>query len=235
MNNILEIFLSTVVSTAILTFIIQLIIKNSLNHVFDKKLEKFKTDLNLIIEQEKYHYQRRFHDFSLYSNRRHEIYPKYFSMLVKAQSRITAIIVENPDFTKTTEKNIRRIFSEGDIEKFKIEDAIQLWKKDIRAGSEELSKLYTKISFLETEKMFIESHNYLLLSELYFSEKTYFKAKEIDTMLNKILIDRKMIIFDGIREKEIRQDISKTRDSINQEILVLKKLLKEDLVHIEEI
>ncbi|MEB2630186.1 hypothetical protein SOP94_17155 [Peribacillus frigoritolerans] len=69
---------SGLVSSAI-TVGIHTFLKGRINHHFSKKIEEFKEQITIQAENRKADFDRKIHDFSLYSTKKHEIYPDLYS------------------------------------------------------------------------------------------------------------------------------------------------------------
>lgn len=81
-------FLISLLTSSGVTVIFNFIIKGGISHFYNRKLENFKTDLSLLVEKKKLDFQRKIHDFSLYSNKRHEIYPEIYKNTLKAKNEL---------------------------------------------------------------------------------------------------------------------------------------------------
>lgn len=81
-------FIGSVFTSSGLTLIINTFFKGGINHFYRRKLEKFRADLTVLTEEKKLDFQRKIHDFSLYSNKKHEIYPEIYKNLLKAKNEL---------------------------------------------------------------------------------------------------------------------------------------------------
>lgn len=63
-------------------------VKGGISHFYNRRLESYRNELNLLAEEEKLNFQRKIHDFSLYSNKRHELYPEIYKNLLKAKKEL---------------------------------------------------------------------------------------------------------------------------------------------------
>ncbi|MFP7483365.1 hypothetical protein SFC65_04330 [Priestia filamentosa] len=78
MNEIVKTLLVSAGSSALVALVIQHFIKGGIKSFYDKRLEKFKDEIAIYAEQRKLDFDRKLHDFSLYSSKRHELYPQLF-------------------------------------------------------------------------------------------------------------------------------------------------------------
>ncbi|MEM5598395.1 hypothetical protein AAHB53_22535 [Niallia circulans] len=63
-------------------------VKGGISHFYNRRLESFRNELTLLTEEKKLDFQRKIHDFSLYSNKRHELYPEIYKNLLKAKKEL---------------------------------------------------------------------------------------------------------------------------------------------------
>ncbi len=100
----------SILTSSVVTLIINTFIRGGIKHLYDRKLESYRTDLTLIAEEKKLDFQRKIHDFSLYSNKRHELYPEIYKNLIKAKKELEfflgiVITLENtPKIDQNTKK-----------------------------------------------------------------------------------------------------------------------------------
>jgi hypothetical protein len=79
----------SVITSTVVTLIINTIIKGGIGFYFSSRLEKFKTDLVIITEEKKLDFQKKIHGFSLYSNKRHEVYPMLYKNFIEANDALS--------------------------------------------------------------------------------------------------------------------------------------------------
>ncbi|AIE59098.1 hypothetical protein [Bacillus methanolicus] len=84
-----NVIITSILTSGIVTLIINSIIKGGISHYFNKKLKRFETDLNVMSEEKKLDFQRKLHDFGLYSGKRHEIYPMLYKYLIEASNAVS--------------------------------------------------------------------------------------------------------------------------------------------------
>jgi hypothetical protein len=95
----------SILTSSFVTLIISTYVKGGIGNFYNKKLARFNNDLNLVLEEKKLDFQRKIHDFSLYSNKRHEIYPEIYKKFKKSTNSISYLIsilelikgISNPD------------------------------------------------------------------------------------------------------------------------------------------
>ncbi|MEH6867939.1 hypothetical protein [Priestia megaterium] len=62
-----------------------------IRHEYDKRLSSFNADIAKEVDKETRDFQRKIHDFSLYSTKKHEIYPELFKQLYSLQYNISYV------------------------------------------------------------------------------------------------------------------------------------------------
>ncbi|WP_416435542.1 hypothetical protein [Priestia megaterium] len=60
-----------------------------LNHHYDEKLAKFNEQITIQSDHRKADFDRKIHDFTLYSTKRHEVYPELFKQMYKIHYELT--------------------------------------------------------------------------------------------------------------------------------------------------
>lgn len=103
------------VVSGLVTLGTQTYLKGKINHHFSRKLEEFKGELTVQAEHRKLDFDRKIHDFSIYSTKRYEIYPDLFKQIYGLQAFLfqkeiidslpesVASIKEITDFLETRE------------------------------------------------------------------------------------------------------------------------------------
>ncbi|MGG6362240.1 hypothetical protein ACQ5SI_23925 [Peribacillus frigoritolerans] len=82
----------SILTSSIVTLTISTFVKGGIGNFYNKKLARFNSDLNLVLEEKKLDFQRKIYDFGLYSTKRHEIYPEIYKKLIKSTNSISYLI-----------------------------------------------------------------------------------------------------------------------------------------------
>lgn len=116
-NELIKILINYIaipsVVTTILVFVLKRYLSNKVDHYFQEKITLFKHQLDLSIEAEKFNYQRKIQDFSLYTVKKHEKYVSLYELLLDAESRICGFygIKSVPTYQEYNEKDIRELMN----------------------------------------------------------------------------------------------------------------------------
>lgn len=147
---ILQILISIIVSGGAVT----LIIKGAVGNFFSKQLKSHKQSLNLIVENKKFDIQRMMHDFSLYRNKKHEIYPELYKLMVTTVDNIKEIKQKTLENFRVKKKVIDRIISDWTVNK-----SIEDMKYEIKMQA-----------LTESIDDFRKTKDYFVQSELFISD-----------------------------------------------------------------
>jgi hypothetical protein len=220
---IISIFTSSFVTLIISTFI-----KGGIGHFYNKKLENFKNDLSLAAEERKLDFQRRIHDFSLYSTQRHQVYPEIYKLLINAFanirfSRYCPVPFDN-EMRKRALIGILRDnkYSEEQIEKYLI-----MWKESPMSLFNFFNGKFIQKDIEEVNKSINLLFEYFNLNELFLSDDL---SKLVDetignlTMLNAEL--PYMLFYEDPKDIEITIRLF---NEIDDQIQEIKKIIKKEL------
>ena len=114
MYKIFEFIGTIIISTGIAVFVVKVffekLIGSSIGNYFNKQLEDHKHELSLASESARFDFQRKIRDFSLYAEKKHEIYIALHKLVLDAHGRIFGLIglVRMPDLTEYDRKDIDR-------------------------------------------------------------------------------------------------------------------------------
>jgi hypothetical protein len=205
-------FLVSVLTSSIVTLIINSVIKGGIKHQYSKRLEKFKSDLSLISEDQKFDFQRKIHDFSIYSSRRQEIYPEMYKYIYKLHKEINLIeelSFLSPAFISEKER-IVPYFNGIGIEFTEEEVKLILKKYDSYDTHEDslinLSDLIKQILINEFNKKIKAADDFFQDHILYFSNDS---IKKINNFLTNILVlVVNMKLEDNDDKNEILKEVS---------------------------
>ncbi|MDU9695563.1 hypothetical protein O0Q50_30640 [Priestia aryabhattai] len=82
-QNILITIATSGVVSSLATLGIQTFLKQGITHHFNKELALFNAEITLQAEKRKLDFDRKIHDFSIYSTKRHEIYPELYKKVYR--------------------------------------------------------------------------------------------------------------------------------------------------------
>ncbi|MDD1515781.1 hypothetical protein [Priestia megaterium] len=207
-----------------------------LNYEYDKKLVYFNEQIAIQADYRKLDFDRRIHDFSIYSSKRYEAYSEFFKQLYKLQSDFWVIRIFNGVLSN--------FYSLEEIEKFLrkntlafpeqlVDEARELFERYERANEnvnvsekdcDELRKSILSLIGHKAELLFIEdlrpkiidTLDYFGGNFLYFSDELGEKARD----LLKFMIEfaDAEIEFDEKAEMFFRESFNEVKDMLKKEL-----------------
>ncbi|MFP7479484.1 hypothetical protein [Terribacillus saccharophilus] len=195
--NIIDVIGAYVTISALLSplivFLIKKYIEAKVKHGFDKGLEDHKHDLQLLTKEVEYDYQRRIHDFSLFSSKKHEVYPQLYSLISDLHMKFeiaSSAYKEYPDFrTDTKFDRIEEYLKKHEVSDDSIEQVKTEWLFDKQKG---IQKFQTSLDFQEilvTDKKRVEAYKEFLNKEL-------FTGSELSDLIKEFLNDIRMVLVE---------------------------------------
>lgn len=163
---ILQILISIIVSGGAVT----LIIKGAVGNFFSKQLKSHKQSLNLIVENKKFDIQRMMHDFSLYRNKKHEIYPELYKLMVTTVDNIKEI-KQNwywPNYENHSREMIKETLENFRVKKKVIDRIISDWT--VNKSIEDMKYEIKMQALTESIDDFRKTKDYFVQSELFISD-----------------------------------------------------------------
>ncbi|MCM3730057.1 hypothetical protein M3196_00035 [Fictibacillus nanhaiensis] len=179
---------SVSVLSGILLFSIRALIKSKINNYFSTALENHKHDLSLITEQTRFDYQRKIHDFGLYSGKRHEYYPILYGKILRMHREIRGFYI-NSTFHESflTSKNSFIDF----IDSKKMHDQrreLLLTLYENGTGTIDVYKKQIKdAKLLEVFELINSVHDYCYDNDLYFSANVSTILEEIFIIVRELM------------------------------------------------
>ncbi|MBK4212842.1 hypothetical protein EGI07_11585 [Bacillus pumilus] len=220
-NVLISIFTSGVV-----TLLIQSFVKGGINNYFNKKMVKFKDDIAQLSEERKLDFDRKIHDFSLYSTKRHELYPILFRNIYKTNKSIVNLELMS-QISRGSINSKYEVISYYEIMHFELEEELknkiinhlELWDSDVdkcleKISSEVKNNLCKKVS-IELK----ETNEFFEQNILFFSDAAVKKLELLMPALSLLYLQK----LD--ESSEIRID----EDKVQNDISSLEELLKSEL------
>ncbi|MGG3966093.1 hypothetical protein [Heyndrickxia faecalis] len=213
------------VTSSIVTILFQTITKGFINNVFKKQLEKYKDKINQHAEERKLDFERKIHDFSLYSKKRHELYPEIYKKIYMInyhlstygeQAALDKSFIGNKDEILPYYHNIGLVLDQK-LQDFIVNKCENEWDIDSNFCLIQISK-QVKIwlfSLLRTE---IEDANEFFRGNILFISVE--AAKKIEKLF---------AAFSFLYEQELQPK------NINEEDKIDKILLQQDIDNLREI
>lgn len=203
-----------------------------LGHEYNKQLSAFNAAIAKESDKRQQDFQRKIHDFSLYSTKRHEIYPELFKKIHRLNSQIynfeskaflevhmlesksqliTYLKEIEVDLNERFTNQIEKIYKEYEQHK-NLHISFQQFNLVFRSHlTAELAKEYTVLNKFHSESL------------LYLSDNV---ALEIDKIIHVIAY---LISPDMRKDYPKNIDVPALKDEVTERIDTLKQLLKREL------
>ncbi|MGG4155873.1 hypothetical protein [Peribacillus muralis] len=225
--------LSTIVSSGILLFIIRNWFKGNINSHFNKKLESHKHDLQKITEDIKYDYQRKIHDFSLYSNKKHEVYAELYKLLNEANIKIkiaTARYREYPDFRQF--EKVEKYLKEYQVSDDTIEHVRSKWIIGRNEGVKEFQRVVDMEKVIKADESRNKAYLYLINNELFLNDEVAVNAHDIADKLRLLVISENYKVldgFEGTNRKDFYDEQKEHNITIDEKLKIVKVSMQKEL------
>jgi len=234
--NIIEISISSGLVIGVVYFIAKKYLGSKIENIFNKKLEKYKQQLDLSTESARFDFQRKIQDFSLYTVKKHKTYLKLHKLLLEAEAHICGLYGGGTELTyqEHNEKDIRNLMENENFPEGKIEEIFNVWNQ--RGKDSAIKRMKNFLRIIEVQKAdnsYIFLKNYFWNSKLYFSKKVEEKSNEIVNLLGSLMAHYETLERMSFETKRKQKDSieradeikSKVRPSIDELILIIKSEL----------
>jgi len=177
--------LVSVLTSAGVTSGIMKLISSRVEHKYQKTIETYKHELNTISEQQKFNYQRWITDFSLFTQKKHEVYAELYRLLLIADGSLESLfgLREVPSFIEYTREDMEKYLRNYQVVEGYIPQLLKNWDKPRNQCIQEIREYLTIIDFQKADKARNEAKNYSLLNSLYLSESTELLVSELLSLL----------------------------------------------------
>lgn len=227
--------LSTVVSSGVLLFFIRNWLKGSVNSHFNKKLENHRHDLQKITEDIKYDYQRKIHDFSLFSNKKHEVYAELYKLLNDANNKVkiaTAVFRQYPNFHNQQFEKVEKYLNEYQVSDDNIEHLRSKWANGTNEGFKEFQRVIDREKVIKADESRIKAYFYLINNELFLNDEVAKNAHDIADKLRLLVISEDLRImdgFEGINRKDFYNEQKEHNKTIDEKLKMVKVSMQKEL------
>lgn len=222
---VVEWVVSAAVGSGLTIFILRRIIGNWIKHFFDSKLADHQAALDKITESERYNYQRLIHDFSLYSSKKHDVYPELFKLVFTAQGQIIGLMGFGymPDFDKFRKEDVERYLSIRSILPSEQSRILNLWDVDLKTAVNELRHILRNVEIGQARSKWFEARAYFWSSSLYISERVFEQVEKVFLLLNEYLVH---VEIPGTQKGSF---FGEKGEQISKEVHEVKILMKREL------
>ncbi|ARC70979.1 hypothetical protein C2H96_08425 [Bacillus subtilis] len=228
MKDIMAFLLSGGIVTGVAIFLIKTYVKN----LFNRNIESYKVELTKSLKDVEFDYQRKFEDFSLYTQKRHQIYAEIYRLIQQASSELSEVILKKTVLSKSMSmENLYKVLLEEKFGEKEIDDIIEKWNRDPFKTIETVTKI---IDHKKLEKANIAVEQALT----FFKENELYISDEIAIFTQEILHAIKDIYGTQMAYLQIpNSELDRTKwknyfeneNFIKDKLITLKKQMKEEL------
>lgn len=146
---------------------------------FNKRIEEYRSELQLIVESKKFDFQRMSYDFNLYRNKKHEYYPELYKLTISAITALRNLMFDwqMPQFEKFSSDKLALYLAKKGMAPDKIKESI----------SSHNDGLFQNIIYE------IKTIEWAIVKQKFVEANNFFESYEI--FLSKDVIDISRIIF----------------------------------------
>ncbi|PEZ94180.1 hypothetical protein CN374_00065 [Bacillus cereus] len=216
---------SLIATSGLVYFIFKTWAKEKLSHEYKKKFEEYKRKLDEHAEYQKLDFQRKIHDFGLYSSKRHEIYPTLYKQILIAQSYVLRLrgLKVVPTFEEYNEEDIRNYLESKKILKGKVNEIVGMWQEDKARAIKEVNSYMKIVEMQEAQNELSKARNQLWGDELYLSPEVSKLAQSLTRDISKLLINIEFY------EPSVREENRKLEKELEEGIIALKDEMQDEL------
>ncbi|MEH7736495.1 hypothetical protein QPL77_12910 [Bacillus pumilus] len=219
-------FIVSILTSGIVTLLFQSFVKGGINNYFNKKMVKFKDDIAQLSEERKLDFDRRIHDFSLYSTKRHELYPELFKQVyrtsksilnLEGMSHLSRTFIRSKSEIIPYYESIHFQFDE-DLRN-EITLILEMWNSNVDECLEQISSIVKKNLCSKISLELKEANEFFEQNILFFSDTAVNKLELLMPALS-LLFMQKSGESSGIRldEEKVQNDIDSLEELLKSEL-----------------
>ncbi|BBI34075.1 hypothetical protein [Cohnella abietis] len=225
--------LSIPLSLLILGGFAKFFINSYINGFFNKKLEKHKSDLQLLIENNRFDLQRKMADFNLYTNKKHEAYMKIYDLFLIAEGHVRSFmgVKKMPDYNEYGLEDIEKKLRSYNLLEKVIQDFLAKWRSTFGSPRQELHKeINDYLAMIDIQKSWIkieEANNYFLINRIYLSDQIEDTLSSVVSLLSSylngvefLLVNRIPFLGSENLSVEIENMINRMKEQMKKELQV---------------
>lgn len=214
-----------IISLSTILVVIKFTAKKYVELEFNKKIENHKHELQKIIEVNKFDFQKKLQDFSLYSTKKHEYYQSIYNLFLIADGKARNFLGVRsiPDYLRMNSKQLKYFFEKQDILEVMVGEYLKNWDEDKKEKVQNLEDFMKRYEIDSARLALNDAKNEYLISRLYLSNKVIDICNDLVKAISSNLID---VEYYCDREYPM-EDKKMLRDSIEDNNLIINKSLAE--------
>ncbi len=201
-------------------------IRGRVSSEFAKELETHRHRLALDAEQVRADHQRRLHDASLYSVKKHEVYRELFNKLLVADGHVGRLVGGRlmPSFDDYSADDMRGVMERAEFTGPQKDAVLRNWDKDRQSAMKAFNAAMRNVELSNAEHAVAEAKNYFLVNALYINDAHSNAVAEILKVLNGSLAHALFPDEHGSGSEQL-----KLNKQASELIERLKRALRDDL------
>ncbi|PAD46642.1 hypothetical protein [Shouchella clausii] len=172
-------------------------------------------------------FNKQIHNFSLYSKKRHEIYPKVYSLLLKASYPILLPSEKTFNLDENNSASVKAYFKDK-VPDFVIDELLRIKEDHPSRYKKDFDELIKTTHYYIRYNDWVRANKLLLSSELFFESDTFKSANAISTGVYNLLVIQEQQMY-GLWDREMFEERKAAMSMIEENITLLKDLMKRDI------
>lgn len=137
---------------------------------FNKKLEDHKYELHLLMETNKFDFQRKAHDFTLYTTKKHAVYAELYDLYLRADGYVVHLLTQPNMILKDIRDKEELVYAltKSNFPEHLIKRFVDNWDiKNKKELFQELTETFEELDFDRTKKAIGIAKNSFLINRIY--------------------------------------------------------------------
>jgi hypothetical protein len=227
----LKTFLIAFLTSGIVTLIINSLIKGGITNFYKRKIIEFQDEISKLAERRKFDFERKIHDFSLYSSKRLEVYPILFGKVLFTFERINIYkeIVTIPENLFTNKQHLKNYLESINGINDVIEHYLEHFEIDNQPDNlaDNICFSLSKLKLNELNEIIEDTSKYYLTNTLYLSNEVADLVSSINSQFSFMLfyyvssINKNSSFVDDVYNKSLTTlsgDVNKLKDIMKKEM-----------------
>jgi len=191
-----EIIISSIALIGAIWAGVQYLVKKLVDQRFNKRLEDHKFELQVLLENNKFDFQRKVQDFSLYTSRKHAIYAELYDLFLRADGYVRRLLTQ-PNITLQDfydKQDLAYNLSKADIPVHIANRFVEDWENKNREDTiSELIKYLEQFEYIRTKDAVNNAKNTFLVNRIFLSEETHKIMSELNQIYANIIFTQEVM------------------------------------------
>lgn len=203
--------------------VLYFILKKSIEHGFQHKLESLKLD-----------HQKVLFNFETFNSKQNERYPQLYYLTEHALGHITSLrsIRSYPTFENGAEEDVKTYCEAIEMNAGDQNRILSLWQQDKDKAVLEIHRLKKIIDYNMAEVKWYDANDYLIYNELYFSDEVTSQTRKLLDLMHQYLLNLDPVYYNPIYMddlKEMRKENSVIKPQIEEQRKIWKAIMKKEV------